>query len=40
MAAAMSQAEALVAGPPPAGFEADLHLVYAILSFCHKRLGN
>ena len=40
LAAAMSISEALVADLPPHGHEADLHLVYAILSFCHKRLGN
>ena len=40
MAAAMSQAEALVGDAPPRGHEPDLHMVYAILSFCHKRLGN
>lgn len=40
MAGAMSQAEGLVAEPPPPGHQPDLHIVYAILSFCHKRLGN
>ena len=40
MAGAISQAESLVADSPSRGYAADLHLVYAILSFCHKRLGN
>ena len=39
MAAAMSMSESLVGDPPP-GHEADLHMVYSILSFCHRRLGN
>ena len=40
MAAATSMSEGLVSDPPPPGHEADLHMVYAILSFCHRRLGN